>query len=131
MKTRAQEDMVLAEKLVTEAENKGDNELSKIYGGLCHQFPVMVRTCGLCQALAFSVAKKGSEGARGKAHGLLLQHVAELLGVKEEELLQKVLEADTLTYMLHTKRVLAAWIYFKQFAVSILKVQSAQEAKDE
>jgi CRISPR-associated protein Cmr5 len=53
--TRAQKDLVLAEELVSSLPE--DRELRDIYGGLCHSFPVLVRTCGLCQALAFHTAE--------------------------------------------------------------------------
>lgn len=118
--------MELAEKLVREVEKEGA-ELRNIYGGLCHSFPVMVRTCGLCQALAFSKAKAGEgKDSREKAHALLLKHVQEVLGVNGD-LLNAVREASTSQYMLYTRRILTSWVYFKRFAESILKVSSSAE----
>jgi CRISPR-associated protein Cmr5 len=126
--TRAQRDLVMAERLITEVTGK-DREVQKIYGRLCHSFPVLVRTCGLCQALAFSEDKatpsNGEETPRNKAHRLLLRHVAEILGVKSA--LKAVRSAEAAEYMLQTRIVLGAWIYFKRFAVSILNVDSAQD----
>ncbi len=122
VKTKAQKDMALACLLVSEVAGKSD-ETKKIYGGLCHSFPVMVRQCGLCQALAFSESKKASnENDRLDAHAILLQHVGRL--IKSDNPLEEVRNADTTMYMLHTRRILSAWIYFKRFAVSILKVES-------
>lgn len=128
MRTRAQQDMELAGRLVGEAA-KLPEDVKQIYGGLCHSFPVMVRTCGLCQAIAFSQAKAAgdndsSRNQRQQAHALLLKHVAQVLGV-QGDLLASVRNASASDYMLYTRRILSAWVYFKRFAESILKVSSA------
>jgi CRISPR-associated protein Cmr5 len=131
MKTRAQSDMELAaEQVKNIAEQYTDlhHETRLIYGGLCHSFPVMVRTCGLCQALAFSASKASGDGSRAKAHRLILEHVGKLIG--QNDPLAAVRDADTVQYMLYTRRVLSAWIYFKRFAESILEVKSAKEGQD-
>ena len=127
--TRSQEYLKLAEKLVGEVEPK-DGGMKKIYGGLCHKFPVLVLTCGLCQAVAFSCDKATGESDRAKAHGLLLEHVAKVLGSSREQLTEHIRTAPLEEYMLDTRRVLDAWSYFKRFAVSILKVENAREAED-
>lgn len=102
----------------------------KIYDGLCHKFPVLVITCGLCQALAFSKDKaavtNGHANDRNKAHELLLNHVGALLP-GEGDVLVRVQNADAQTYLFYTRRVLASWIYFKRFAVSILKVDADED----
>ncbi len=131
--TRQQRDLVRALDHVTAVSRK-DEGVRKIYGGLCHSFPVLVRTCGLCQALAFVEAKATSRdqnpNERVQAYRALREHVAELLGKTASTLLETVRD-DTMTdYMRHTRTVLGAWIYYKRFAVSILKVESAQEAQD-
>lgn len=131
MKTRAQSDMELAARLVKDiAKQYPDlhHETRLIYGGLCHSLPVMVRTCGLCQALAFAESKGSGDGSRAMAHRLILKHVGELIG--QQDPLAAVREADTVQYMLYTRRVLSAWIYFKRFAESILEVKSAKEGQD-
>jgi CRISPR-associated protein Cmr5 len=138
MKTRAQSDLLLAEKLVQEVKQRQNEKVSTIYGGLCHSFPVLVRTCGLCQALAFSQDKATGEGDRAQAHNFLLQHVGKLLaspgegepGTQWKAALDRVQQGDAMEYLQATRRVLAAWIYFKRFAVSILKVQSPRGAED-
>ena len=38
-------------------------------------------------------------------------------------------KADSLDYLFATRRVLAAWIYFKRFAESILKVTASDAGK--
>lgn len=129
MKTRAQRDMELALNCVREVTGKQE-KVREIYGGLCHSFPVMVRTCGLCQAVAFSEDKRQSNDSnRAEAHQLLLNHVERILELPPQSLLNKILAADAATYLLYTRRVLNAWVYFKRFAVSILKVESGGESE--
>lgn len=128
VKTKAQQDMELAAQLVGEVKGK-NQDTQKIYGGLCHSFPVLVRQCGLCQALAFSESKSkkaSDDKKRADAHRLIIQHVGALIGHRDDAL-KTVQEEDATQYMLHTRRVLSAWIYFKRFAESILGVESAEE----
>lgn len=146
MRTRSQEFLALAEELVTQVEGYDQRlpDTGKTYGGLCHAFPVLVRTCGLCQALAFCLDKATVPADKQKepkhqAHELLLLHVGQVLGVNDaaadpagriQAVVAAVRDASTEEYMLHTRRVLDAWVYFKRFAVSILKVEFAEEARD-
>lgn len=134
--TKAQQDLALALRLVQEVKDGHDEKARKIYGGLCHKFPILVRTCGLCQALAFSsdksTVKEGQQPtSQNIAHGFLLAHVAQLLETPGGDPLALVRGESTTGYMLHTRRVLAAWIYFKRFAVSILKVNDSQAVQEE
>lgn len=131
MTTRAQESMAKALQLVQEVAQR-DKKVQEIYGGLCHDFPILTRLCGLCQAIAFSADKAQSDDkARAEAHQLLLRHVGEILGIKtdgkggaKDPLLEAVIKANSLQYMLYTRQVLYAWVYFKRFAVSILGVKT-------
>lgn len=131
IRTRAQEDLDRAARLVGEvaAAHPEGSAVRTIYGGLCHSFPVLVRTCGLCQALAYSRDKAGDGSKdRNKAHALLLAHVGSVLGAADP--VEAVRAADASDYIHHTRRVLGAWVYFKRFAVSILKVETAREAEE-
>ncbi|MCL6536311.1 MAG: type III-B CRISPR module-associated protein Cmr5 [Armatimonadetes bacterium] len=131
MKTLSQSTMQQALDLVREVGGKSER-VRTIYGNLCHEFPVLVRTCGLCQAIAFCADKAQSdEKARAEAYRLLLQHIGKILGVEtdgnggaDDPLLKTILQAGTTEYMLHTRRVLQAWVYFKRFAVSVLGVKT-------
>ncbi len=148
--TRSQQLMRLAEEKVRVVAQASDT-VKKTYGGLCHEFPVMVRTCGLCQAVAFSLDK--AEG--NVAHALLLDHVADVLGVarnrvdlahsietmsdngaaealdeaRRNQLARCVETMSTTEYMLATRKVVSAWLFFKRFAVSILKVKDARDSE--
>ncbi len=131
MKTYSQQAMEQALELVREVSDKNDT-VKRIYGGLCHEFPVLVRTCGLCQAIAFCADKAQSdEKARAQAYQHMLQHVGKILGIEtdgrggaDDPILKAILNANALQYMLYTRRVLQAWVYFKRFAVSVLGVKS-------
>lgn len=114
---------------VVAGENK---EVRDIYGGLCHKFPIMVLTCGLCQTVAFVEAKAGGKpGDRKEAYKLLRKHVAGLLGSTEAALQEDVRKAPLSDYMRYTRRIRQAWVYYKRFAVSILKVESAANLNDQ
>ncbi|MCL6569496.1 MAG: type III-B CRISPR module-associated protein Cmr5 [Meiothermus silvanus] len=119
--TRAQEDMKKALELVSNLEQENP-EVKNIYGRLCHNFPILVRQSGLCQALAFSADKARKEDGRGRAHRLVLNHVAKILGA--DDALQAVQQADAIGYIHYTRRVLSAWVYFKRFAASVLGVHT-------
>ena len=130
-RTESQMAMRQALELVQQVSEEND-EVKKIYGGLCHDFPILTRTCGLCQAIAFSADKAQSDdSARAKAHQLLLEHIRQILGVRtngtgsaDDSLLKHIAEAEAMEYMLCTRKVLYAWVYFKRFAVSILGVET-------
>ena len=133
-KTRAQEDMERAAEAVTAVKNDMPPEVHKIYGSLCHSFPIMIRRCGLCQAVAFSAAKaQAKDSHRQSAHRLLLSHVGTVIGADtnadEKEVLRYVQSVDASQYIFYTRRLMAAWIYYKRFAASVLKVENA--ANDE
>lgn len=142
VQTRSQQMMQLALKLVSsvpeEVEKKEykphADRIRQIYGSRCHDFPVLVRSCGLSQAIAFYADKANDEDkAMAKAHQLLLQHIGAIIGVEtdgrggaDDLLLHQVLKADATEYMLYTRRILRSWVYFRRFAVSILKVRTAE-----
>ncbi len=130
-RTKAQLEMELAYNCVKDvkAAAEADAQIAQIYGGLCHKFPVMVRTCGLCQSLAFSVAKGGAnKSGREKAHTLLVNHVGRVLNLQSaspSEVLEAIQGKEMVGYMLDTKAVLSCWIYFKRFGESVLGVSDA------
>ena len=123
---RSQQDLKLAAECVSKLEPK--SKVADIYGGLCHEFPVFVRNAGLCQALAFHCDKatsdKTEKSDRAQAHDKLLEHVAKVLEVDKNALLSTIQNAETREYFFYTRRILAAWVFFKRFAVSILKVET-------
>jgi CRISPR-associated protein Cmr5 len=73
--------------------------------------------------LAFLDAKKD------EAHRVLLDHLAAQLNLPRRELLSQVGEAPLPRYVHQTRTVLSALAYYKRFAVSILHVDSTDEAE--
>lgn len=128
--TRQQHHMSLALDHITEVAGHPEG-VRTIYGGLCHSFPILVRSCGLCQALAFVAAKAAPSTERGTAHTLLRGHIAAAFALQPGQLLDTIRAAEMPAYMRHTRTVLDAWIFYKRFAVSILKVESAHEGEEQ
>src|SRR5438874_2021121 len=110
MRTRNQEYAIEAHKRVT-AVLKRDGD--RVYGTLSHKLPLLIRSAGLAQALAFvdARAKKNIE-AEAKAeniHHRLLNDLAQTIGKKDKaELLNQARTVELADYMLLTQQVLAA-----------------------
>ena len=98
------------------------------YGSLAHKLPILIRTAGLAQALAFVDARDNAAskqilddlgkvvGAGGRA-GLL----AASRGSADQPLVE---------YMALTRETLTALLWYKRYAQSLLKVKD-QHAADE
>lgn len=102
--------------------DKAVKDALKPYGSMAHQLPVLVRSAGLAQALAF-VDARGSDLQKR-----LLDHLADVVidkGKSERTgaaLVTASRKADLTAYMIMTERVLAALIWYKRFAQSVLDV---------
>lgn len=134
-------DHVEAVRAATSGEDRENKERRRIYGGLCHAFPVMVRTNGLCQALAFVAAKAGNPAAdpptgppaRALAYRDLRNHVAAVLdprdplaaGLERPDPLKLARDAALTEYLRQTTTILDAWVYYRRFAVSVLEIPAA------
>ncbi len=124
MQTRAQKDLQMAYELVSRVQEQypdAKNETKSIHSQLCKQFPIMVLQSGLCQTLAFHADKAKKDDARAKAHQIILQHIAQIMNV--ETALTSVQTCGVLKYIYFTRRILEAWVFFKRFAVSALKLE--------
>ncbi len=115
IKTRQQEDMARALAHVRQVRDSG---IASSYGNLCLKVPVLVQTNGLCQALAF-LEDKGKGSANGP-HQTVLKHISEVLGIERERLLDTVQEAPLMEYIMYSRRIMEAWVYYKRFSVSFL-----------
>jgi CRISPR type III-B/RAMP module-associated protein Cmr5 len=131
--TRQQRLMQTALHHVDEVKGKGEGVRS-IYGGLCHRLPVLIRTCGLCAALAFvhSKSQDRSGDGRSEAHRLLLEHCRAILknhaglGIGNgsgRELINTVQGLDVRGYVLAQRVLLEALVFHKRFAESVLGVE--------
>lgn len=99
----------------------GEDERRK-YGSLAHRLPVLVRTAGLAQALAFVEARGDKTGKE------LLAHIAEV--VQEKELLKRSREAELEEYLYLTRKVLDALTWYKRFAQSVLGVEATADKEE-
>ena len=107
-------------------------DVQKKYGGLCHNFPIMIRQCGLCQSVAF-LASKGED-----PHRLILNHAQEQLGLGQPngqfltpaEFAQCVACWGTSEYALKTRLTLQAFTFYKRLAESILDVKAGEGLED-
>lgn len=96
------------------------------YGALSHKLPVLVHGAGLAQALEF-VNARGGESGQG-----LLDDLAKAVGFNSgNELRTKSRTADLSDYMWLTRDVLAALLWYKRFAQSVLGIDVSEGADDE
>ncbi len=115
---------------VTELEQASPEKKTK-YGSMAHKLPVLIRVAGLSQALHF-VHSRGNDDQK-----LLLKHLAYTLdmhddkGEKAQSAVEKLLDnsrtAQLSMYMYLTHQALAALLWYKRFAQSVLKVESAED----
>ncbi|HBY95351.1 MAG TPA: type III-B CRISPR module-associated protein Cmr5 [Chloroflexi bacterium] len=103
------------------SEDVGEAERKK-YGSMAHKLPVLIRTAGLAQALAF-VDTRGDD-----THHKLLNHLAVTVGYGSgEKLLEASRTAQLGAYMHLTQKVLQALLWYKRYAQSVLDVDPSQE----
>ncbi|MGH2533306.1 MAG: type III-B CRISPR module-associated protein Cmr5 [Thermomicrobiales bacterium] len=124
--TRQQQDLARALDHISQLED--DETLRKTYGSLCHGFPILIRTNGLCQTLAFCFEKKSGDDVRARAYQRLWSHIAATLGHQNEAtLLNHVRQVSNAEYLFYTRRLMEAWVYYKRFAVSLLGVTAGEQ----
>ena len=120
MQTRDQKYATIVYDQVSRIENQ---EGYKQYGAMAHKLPILIRTAGLTQALEFV-------NARGK--GLQKQLLEDLAVTVEQNdtanLLSSVRSASLSEYMHLTQHIMAALLWYKRFAQSILKVDASEAA---
>jgi len=105
-------------------EDLGKNKVRKQYGSMAHKLPILVRTAGLTQALAFVDSRK--EPQRD-----LLKHIAGVVaGCEKDEFLRMSREAELQEYVYLTRRTMLALKWFKRFAQSVLEVEATDEGDD-
>lgn len=93
------------------------------YGAMAHKLPILMRTAGLAQALAFADTRKPPQRK-------LLEHLAAtVLGANTnaDQLLERSREAPMLEYMRLTHDVMLALAWYKRFAQSILGVDPSDD----
>lgn len=117
------------EKVDQETKSKigNDKTYRDAYGSMAHKLPVLIRTAGLAQALAFVQARgKKIPAPDGRTpHHDLLTHLSQVVRNGKEDLCTQSRIADLSEYMHLTHESLAALLWFKRFAQSVLDVEDA------
>jgi len=121
MRTREQDRMRQSLHLVRAQK---DTSTVAEYGRACLKFPVLVRTAGLCQTVAFYRSRKG-------AHLTYVSDLATQLEsaglIKNRDLLAALTTEDVATYMLLTREALAIGNWMRRFAQSELGAEDTGE----
>ncbi len=121
--TREQKFATAVFKRISEADKLGKEDKTK-YGSMAHQLPVLIRTAGLAQALAFVDARREPVMQR------LLDDLAIVLDrAPRADLIQLSRDAPLADYMRLTQDALAALLWFKRFAQSVLDVTPDQKVE--
>lgn len=93
------------------------------YGGMAHKLPVLIRTAGLAQALAFVARSK-------EPHKHLLEDVERAIDRTDGATLADASRnAELPEYMRLTQEVLAALLWYKRYAESVMGVEDASAAE--
>jgi CRISPR-associated protein Cmr5 len=138
--TRSQQFMSQALQHVLAVQRNGD-AVARADGGWCHTVPSLILANGLCQTVAFLEDKAKEDKAksrndrpnpRAQAARLVREHIAQVIGAgSPDRLTDQIGQAGLATYMHQTRTVLAAWVYYKRFAVSLLGVQPGEDATED
>lgn len=122
-------DQEFAEKAYKKADDFGMEHLKgtperKQYGSMAHKLPILVRTAGLAEALAF-VESRGKAG-----HKALLKDLGEIvLEGNGEDFAGESRTAPMQRYVYLTRRTMLALKWFKRFAESVLEVKATEEGE--
>ena len=101
----------------------------KKYGSMAHKLPVLIRSAGLAQALAFVQARGESP------HQHLLNNLAQVVLGTTHNGNDLAVQSRTTTglheYMYLTYEVLAALFWYKRFAQSVLKIDPSDASNED
>jgi len=127
----------------------------KAYGALAHKLPILIRTSGLAQALAFVKARnvinvddedktqqdKNAKHNPKKARNRLINDLTKVLqnkhiaiipiNTKEKDLSSLAIQATFDEYIQLTEACMEALLWFKRFATSELGVEQGDEVEGE
>lgn len=100
------------------------------YGAMSHKLPILIHTAGLAQALAYVESRKVDTSKKEEdIYARFLKDLAETVGVTE--LSKQAREVELTHYMYLTEQVLAALLWYKRFAQSILNVDVDESLEQE
>ena len=111
-----------------------DAKFARSYGSMAHKLPILIHTSGLIQALTFADTRKTQGPPR-----LLIDLSQTVLGAssgKDDLLKQARGETDNRAnslqaYIYLTEQVLAALLWYKRYAQSILNVELDDDGEDQ
>jgi len=111
-------------------EKKEAEKIYKRYGSMAYTLPILVRTAGLAQALAFVESKSKKDS--NHPYTYLLNHLAEVVinNKNGSEFAKQSREADLQEYMYLTRRTMLALKWYKRFAESVLGIKSTDQIDD-
>jgi CRISPR-associated protein Cmr5 len=127
MQTRDQRLAVKAFRRVENLQRQFPQEDSverKKYGAMAHKLPVLIRSAGLAQALGFLSAKSSDSMNRQ-----LLDDLASTLDLSSDQLIRQSRGGPNQAlgdYIRLTHDALAALLWYKRFAQSILGVEQGE-----
>lgn len=97
------------------------------YGSMSHKLPILIRTCGLTQALAFAATRKNKSQSE-----YFLDDLASAVGLNSRHELLEHSRTDILSdYMILTQHTLDALLWFKRFAQSELGILGTEDDEDD
>jgi CRISPR-associated protein Cmr5 len=135
MQTRNQKLAVKVFQKIENLQREFPNENSierKKYGAMAHKLPVLIRTAGLAQALGFLDAKSKKESEMMNKR--LLGDLASTLGKSSADALLSQSRGNNNQslgdYLRLTQETLAALLWYKRFAQSVLGVEQGEQTGD-
>lgn len=126
LQTREQRQADGVFKLVNNVKIQKDPAYAKSYGSMAHKLPVLIRTAGLAQALEFVAARPESQQPQKDLLGDL---ALVLMYQKAEDLCAASRKLPLGSYMRLTQEALAALLWFKRFAQSVLGIEGDDEGE--
>ncbi|WP_202976769.1 type III-B CRISPR module-associated protein Cmr5 [Candidatus Oscillochloris fontis] len=100
-----------------------DQAYKQAYGSMAHGLPILIRSAGLVQAVAFVQSRPNSQQPQKD----LLTDLAIVLGYPNADSLGTASRKPPLaSYMRLTHEALAALLWFKRFAQSVLHVEGSE-----
>lgn len=117
-------EQVFAKKIYEQVDEYHNNPLKadkEKYESMAHKLPILVRTAGLTQALAFVDSRK-EEPFRD-----LLEHLAQVVAeCDREQLLEQSRNAELQEYIYLTRKTMLALKWYKRFAQSVLEDEATE-----
>lgn len=124
MLTRNQRYASAIYKQVSQIQSKYEKKERNEYGSMSHKLPILIRSAGLAQALAF-VASRGSDSQQELLEGLAKVVINQ--DASADDLLTRSRTSPLNQYMQLSQSVMAALLWYKRFAQSVLGVEASQD----